>query len=99
VIQEALGPNAVNVFPPGVLVRPLIVPVHQYADAMLDYFAKRGNESTVSISPTSTSTARASSSARTDEAREELKKARALIKRCGYHRRDEELRDAEPVIL
>lgn len=34
-----------------------------------------------------------------DEAREELKKARALIERCGYHRRDEELRDAEAVIL
>ncbi|HEV7237958.1 MAG TPA: SEFIR domain-containing protein [Thermoanaerobaculia bacterium] len=34
-----------------------------------------------------------------DEAREELKKARALIERCGYHRRDEELRDAEKVIL
>ncbi|HET8773007.1 MAG TPA: SEFIR domain-containing protein [Thermoanaerobaculia bacterium] len=33
-----------------------------------------------------------------DEAREELKKARALIERCGYHRRDEELRDAEAVI-
>jgi len=33
-----------------------------------------------------------------DEAREELKKARALIDRCGYHRRDEELRDAENVI-
>lgn len=33
-----------------------------------------------------------------DEAREELKKARALIERCGYHRRDEELRDAESVI-
>lgn len=34
-----------------------------------------------------------------DEAREELAKARALIERCGYHRRDEELRDAEKVIL
>lgn len=34
-----------------------------------------------------------------DEARDELKKARALIERCGYHRRDEELRDAEAVIL
>ena len=45
VIQEALGPNAVNVFPPGLLMRPLIIPVHEYADAMLDYFAKRGNES------------------------------------------------------
>jgi hypothetical protein len=45
VIQEALGPNAVNVFPPGVLVRPLIIPVHEYADAMLEYFAKKGNES------------------------------------------------------
>ena len=45
VIQEALGPNAVNVFPPGLLVRPLIVPVHEYADAMLEYFAKKGNES------------------------------------------------------
>jgi tetratricopeptide (TPR) repeat protein len=33
-----------------------------------------------------------------DEARAELKKARALIERCGYHRRDEELRDAEAVI-
>jgi len=33
-----------------------------------------------------------------EEAREELKKARALIERCGYHRRDEELRDAEAVI-
>jgi tetratricopeptide (TPR) repeat protein len=33
-----------------------------------------------------------------DEAREELQKARALIERCGYHRRDEELRDAEKVI-
>lgn len=33
-----------------------------------------------------------------NEAREELKKARALIERCGYHRRDEELRDAEAVI-
>lgn len=33
-----------------------------------------------------------------DEAREELNKARALIERCGYHRRDEELRDAEAVI-
>jgi hypothetical protein len=33
-----------------------------------------------------------------DEAREELQKARALIERCGYHRRDEELRDAEAVI-
>jgi tetratricopeptide (TPR) repeat protein len=32
------------------------------------------------------------------EAREELQKARALIERCGYHRRDEELRDAENVI-
>lgn len=49
VIQEALGPNAVNVFPPGVLVRPLIVPVHEYADAMLEYFAKRGNESKESV--------------------------------------------------
>jgi hypothetical protein len=45
VIQEALGPNAVNIFPPGLLVRPLIVPVHEYADAMLEYFAKKGNES------------------------------------------------------
>jgi hypothetical protein len=34
-----------------------------------------------------------------DEAREELKKARALIERCGYHRRDEELRDAEALII
>jgi len=34
-----------------------------------------------------------------DEAREELGKARALVERCGYHRRDEELRDAEKVIL
>jgi hypothetical protein len=33
-----------------------------------------------------------------EEAREELKKARALIERCGYLRRDEELRDAEAVI-
>jgi ATP/maltotriose-dependent transcriptional regulator MalT len=33
-----------------------------------------------------------------NEAREELKKARALVERCGYHRRDEELRDAEAVI-
>jgi tetratricopeptide (TPR) repeat protein len=33
-----------------------------------------------------------------DEAREELQKARALIERCGYHRRDEELHDAETVI-
>ncbi len=33
-----------------------------------------------------------------DEARQELGKARALIERCGYHRRDEELRDAEAVI-
>jgi tetratricopeptide (TPR) repeat protein len=33
-----------------------------------------------------------------NEAREELKKARDLIERCGYHRRDEELRDAEAVI-
>ena len=33
-----------------------------------------------------------------DEAREELKKARELIERCGYHRRDEELHDAETVI-
>jgi hypothetical protein len=33
-----------------------------------------------------------------DEAREELNRARALIERCGYHRRDEELRDAEKVI-
>ncbi|MEA2465456.1 MAG: hypothetical protein QOJ98_3203 [Acidobacteriota bacterium] len=33
-----------------------------------------------------------------DEARGELRKARALIERCGYHRRDEELRDAEAVI-
>ncbi|HET8774776.1 MAG TPA: hypothetical protein VFP80_13320 [Thermoanaerobaculia bacterium] len=32
------------------------------------------------------------------QAREELKKARALIERCGYHRRDEELRDAEDAI-
>jgi hypothetical protein len=32
------------------------------------------------------------------EAREELQKARVLIERCGYHRRDEELRDAEAVI-
>jgi hypothetical protein len=45
VIQEALGLNAVNVFPPGLLVRPLIVPVHEYADAMLEYFAKKGRES------------------------------------------------------
>ena len=45
VIQEALGPNAVNVFPRGLLVRPLIIPVHEYADAMLEYFAKKGNES------------------------------------------------------
>ena len=34
-----------------------------------------------------------------EEAREELQKARTLIERCGYHRRDEELRDAEVVIL
>ena len=34
-----------------------------------------------------------------DEARQELQKARALIERCGYHRRDEELRDAEAAIL
>jgi tetratricopeptide (TPR) repeat protein len=33
-----------------------------------------------------------------DEARQELQKARALIERCGYHRRDEELHDAEQVI-
>lgn len=33
------------------------------------------------------------------EAREELQKARVLIERCGYHRRDEELRDAEAAIL
>ncbi len=33
-----------------------------------------------------------------DHAREELKKARALIERCGYRRRDEELRDAEEAI-
>ncbi|HEX9982952.1 MAG TPA: TIR domain-containing protein [Thermoanaerobaculia bacterium] len=33
-----------------------------------------------------------------DEAREELQKARVLIERCGYHRRDEELRDAASVI-
>ena len=33
-----------------------------------------------------------------DEAREELKKARALIARCGYHRRDNEVRDAENVV-
>lgn len=32
------------------------------------------------------------------EAREELRKARHLIERCGYHRRDEELHDAEAVI-
>ena len=49
VIQEALGPNAVNVFPPGLLMRPLIVPVHEYADAMLEYFAKKGNESKESV--------------------------------------------------
>lgn len=49
VIQEALGPNVVNVFPPGLLVRPLIIPVHVYADAMLDYFAKQGNESKESV--------------------------------------------------
>ncbi|HJQ40986.1 MAG TPA: NB-ARC domain-containing protein, partial [Thermoanaerobaculia bacterium] len=30
--------------------------------------------------------------------REELKKARTLIDRCGYHRRDEELRDAEQAL-
>jgi tetratricopeptide (TPR) repeat protein len=34
-----------------------------------------------------------------DEARQELQKARELIERCGYHRRDEELRDAEAVIM
>ncbi|HVR40888.1 MAG TPA: hypothetical protein VMU84_17485, partial [Thermoanaerobaculia bacterium] len=34
-----------------------------------------------------------------EEARGELKKARVLIEQCGYHRRDEELRDAEKVIL
>jgi len=34
-----------------------------------------------------------------NEAREELAKARELIERCGYHRRDEELLDAEKVIL
>lgn len=34
-----------------------------------------------------------------EEARAELQKARELIERCGYHRRDEELRDAEKVIL
>ncbi|HVE71994.1 MAG TPA: hypothetical protein VNI54_11545 [Thermoanaerobaculia bacterium] len=33
-----------------------------------------------------------------DAAREELKKARALIERCSYHRRDDEVRDAENVI-
>ena len=49
VIQEALGPNAVNVFPPGLLMRPLIIPVHEYADAMLEYFAKKGNESKESV--------------------------------------------------
>ncbi len=30
--------------------------------------------------------------------RKELQKARALIERCGYHRRDEELRDAEQAL-
>ncbi len=49
VIQEALGPAAVSVFPAGLLVRPLIIPVHEYADAMLDYFAKQGNESRESV--------------------------------------------------
>jgi hypothetical protein len=49
VIQEALGPNVVNVFPPGLLMRPLIIPVHEYADAMLEYFAKNGNESKESV--------------------------------------------------
>lgn len=45
VIQEALGEHAVSIFPPGLLMRPLIVPVHEYADAMLDYFAAKGTES------------------------------------------------------
>ena len=30
-------------------MRPLTVPVHQYAEAMLDYFAARGNESKESV--------------------------------------------------
>lgn len=45
VIQEALGEHAVSIFPPGLLMRPLIVPVHEYAEAMLDYFAAKGKES------------------------------------------------------
>lgn len=45
VIQEALGEHAVSIFPPGLLMRPLVVPVHEYADAMLDYFAAKGKES------------------------------------------------------
>jgi hypothetical protein len=49
VIQEALGPDAVNVFLPGLLMRPLIIPVHEYADAMLDYFAATGNEAKESV--------------------------------------------------
>lgn len=38
-----------NVFPPGLLMRPIIIPVHEYADAMLEYFAKKGNESKESV--------------------------------------------------
>ena len=45
VIQDALGEHAVSIFPPGLLMRPLIVPVHEYADAMLDYFVAKGKES------------------------------------------------------
>lgn len=45
VIQAALGEHAAAIFSPGLLTRPLIVPVHTYADAMLDYFAAKGNES------------------------------------------------------
>jgi hypothetical protein len=48
-IQEALGPNAVSLFPPGLLMRPLIIPVHEYADAMLEYFAAKGRESKESV--------------------------------------------------
>jgi ATP/maltotriose-dependent transcriptional regulator MalT len=33
-----------------------------------------------------------------EEARQELAKARTLIEHCGYHRRDQELRDAAAVI-
>jgi hypothetical protein len=41
VIEEALGPDGADRLPPGMPMRPLLVPVHRYASNVLDYLAAK----------------------------------------------------------